>query len=155
LKELFVMALLTLVRGGGTVEFEVEEVDKEAGADDKVVEKPKEEQQDDICDCAKKCKDCHKPLASSTSVSVKEEKKLDESVKKAKAVMPAIDIPSHLSNNVLLKVIKHQIRILHADMDNTKEEARPSVKMNVSGADNDNRAAMARLMRANASRLRG
>jgi transitional endoplasmic reticulum ATPase len=155
LKELFVMALLTMVRGGVVDESEMEEVNEEAGADDKVAEKPEkpeEKQQDDVCTCAKKCKDCDKPLSSSTTASVDEGKKLDESTKKSKAVMPAVDIPPHLSNNVLLKVIKHQIRILHAEMDNTKDDVKPSVKISVAGAGDDNRAAMARLTIANARR---
>jgi transitional endoplasmic reticulum ATPase len=37
-------------------------------------------------------------------------------------IMPTVDIPEHLQDNLLLKVIKHQIKILHSEMDNSKDD---------------------------------
>ena len=47
--------------------------------------------------------------------------------------MPTVDIPEHLQDNLLLKVVKHQIAILHADMDNEGDEGPKSAKAKVDG----------------------
>jgi transitional endoplasmic reticulum ATPase len=136
LKELFVMALLSLVRGFKGEDFEIVERDEAASADedkgDSATNKEKE-RETDLCTCAIKCPTCTKPLPPASS-SDEAKKKADEATEateeaaKNKHVLPTVDIPEHLQDNLLLKVIKHQIRILHAEMDNTKEDAWPSGK---------------------------
>jgi AAA+ superfamily predicted ATPase len=93
LKELFVIALLTVARGG--VQAEDEETSEEAG--------------------------------TATSV-VEPESKQDGQKEGKKRVMPEVDIPTHLADNVLLKALGIQVKILLDEMDNTKEEDWPSEK---------------------------
>ncbi|KAJ4366256.1 hypothetical protein N0V83_007892 [Neocucurbitaria cava] len=154
LKELFVMALLSLGD-----DFEIVEAEEAASADDgeKKDESAKEKEASvDVCTCAKTCPTCSKPLPSTDKDDSEEAKKQDEAAeanaeaKKNKMVMPTVDVPEHLAENLLLKVIKHQIRILHAEMDNTEDGAKAK---KVKGGKTDGRAAqMRRLMRANAAR---
>ncbi|KAH7394500.1 proteasome-activating nucleotidase [Pyrenochaeta sp. MPI-SDFR-AT-0127] len=159
LKELFVMSLLSLVRGFKGDDFEIVDLEEAASVDEEtadasvtVMDKEKKEQ--DVCTCASKCNTCNKPLPSAiaTSPASSEAAKKDDEatevkkeLKANKMVLPTVDIPSHLSDNLLLKVIKHQIRILHADMDNTKEESGPADKKGgASGNTSLNRAAAIR-----------
>ncbi|OCK87812.1 P-loop containing nucleoside triphosphate hydrolase protein [Cenococcum geophilum 1.58] len=111
LKELFVMALLTVARGGPVPEEEVVEpvgpVEKAAGVMDA------------------------EPAAGNEKVDMNggeneatEAEKVEAPVKKR--TMPEVEIPEELRENVLLKVIKHQIRTLLDEMDNTKEDDWPS-----------------------------
>lgn len=139
LKELFVMALLSLVRGFKGDDFEIVEKEEAASANEDEADpnKPKEPEAEK-CTCATVCNTCQKPLpkpATDTSEAKKEdeEKETKQEVKKNKLVMPTVDIPEHLAENLLLRVIKHQIRILHADMDNTKEDSWPTSKKGISG----------------------
>jgi transitional endoplasmic reticulum ATPase len=160
LKELFVMALLSLVRGFKGEDFEIVEKDEAASADDEPEKaKEKDEEKTDVCTCASKCSTCQKPLPASSSSTA--EKKADEAIEAAeeasrnKHVLPHVNIPEHLQENLLLKVIKHQIRILHAEMDNTKEEAWPSGRKGVKGGDARKAAQMEAMRRANARRRAG
>jgi transitional endoplasmic reticulum ATPase len=121
MKELFVMALLSLVRGAKiSDDFELIEAPTPEEAEPTPTAAP------EVCTCATKCKDCQKPLpsAAATEATKKqdESKEADKEAKKNKMVMPTIDIPEHLQDNLLLKVIKHQIRILHSEMDNSKDD---------------------------------
>ncbi|RMZ67484.1 proteasome-activating nucleotidase [Pyrenophora seminiperda CCB06] len=160
LKELFVMTLLGLVRGATG---EDENVDVEEGIggrvedeDEKKGEKEGEEkaegkqEEKEVCTCAVKCATCHKPLPPAASGS-ETQKKADEGVEAEeeatsnKMVLPHVDIPEHLKNNVLLKVIKHRIGILHAEMDNTKEDSWPGGKVEMKGS--QSRAARMEAMR--------
>ena len=163
LKELFVMALLSLVRGFKGDDFEIVDAEEAASADeedpDKDVAAADDKKDTDVCTCAKTCSTCNKPLPKDNTPA---DKKIDEVIeagveaKKNKMSMPTVDIPEHLSENLLLKVIKHQIRILHAEMDNTKEESWPSGKKGIAGAKSGSYAAqMRRLMMANAARRGG
>ena len=45
--------------------------------------------------------------------------------------MPNVEIPDGLKDNLLLKVVKHQIAVLHADMNNEKDEGPASSKVKV------------------------
>lgn len=153
MKELFVMALLSLVRGFKGDDFEIvdaeeaEKAEKEASAADTTAKttasNDNDEGKTETCSCSQKCDKCGLLLE-------KEAKKKEEAaeakaeLKKAKMVMPTIDIPDELAENVLIKVIKHQIRILHAEMDNTKEDQWPSSKKELGGG----AAASAALQRA-------
>jgi len=141
MKELFVMALLSLVRGFKGDDFEM--VDAEEAEAETTEEVPSASSEvkvvdGDACTPQKICLACSQPLLSSSTAANdantggRDEAK--ETVKKTKMVMPVVDIPEHLRDNHLLKVIKHQIRILHAEMDNTKEDAWPSGKMGIGGA---------------------
>lgn len=153
LKELFVMALLSLVRGFKGDDFEI--VDKEEGiktpTPDTTPAEPSSSAitaaDSDVCTCSTKCGTCHKPLPA--------EKKEDElvaakeQVSTKESAIPTVDIPDELADNLLLKVIKHQIRILHDEMDNTKEDQWPSGKKGLgSGGSGGSAAAMMRAMRA-------
>ncbi|CAO2657834.1 Nn.00g070940.m01.CDS01 [Neocucurbitaria sp. VM-36] len=161
LKELFVMALLSLVRGFKGDDFEMVDPEEAESADEEKSENTTEavdrKASTDLCTCAKTCSTCNKPLpAANDSAEAKKEDEaaeVDAEAKKNKMIMPTVDVPEHLADNLLLKVIKHQIRILHAEMDNTKEEAWPTGKKGMAGGKaGGNAAAMRRMMRANAAR---
>jgi transitional endoplasmic reticulum ATPase len=140
LKELFVMSLLSLVRGFKGDDFEI--VDP-AEADSAPEDTPESSTpaapataEAEVCTCKTKCNDCGKPIAD-TKVSPQQaeinQKAAD--TKSSKRALAAIDIPEHLRDNLLIKVIKHQIRVLHAEMDNTKTEQWPSGKKSVGQLD--------------------
>ena len=152
LKELFVMALLGLVRGA-TGEDEDAGAEEGAGEDgeekgekkreegekvEKMAEKKKEDEE--VCTCAPRCVTCHKPLPPAAS-STETQKKINEAAEAEneatsnKMVLPHVDIPEHLKDNRLLKVIRQQIGILHAEMDNTKEESWPGGKDSIKGGE--------------------
>lgn len=128
LKELFVMALLSLARGTNEGDFEM--VDKEE-ADDKPADNGKamkvDEKEEGICICKPVCEKCSKPLLASSADMKKNDEAAEakQEAKKNKMAIPAVDIPAELKDNLLLKVVQHQIRVLHADMDN-EEDARPA-----------------------------
>ncbi|ORY15704.1 proteasome-activating nucleotidase [Clohesyomyces aquaticus] len=145
MKELFVMALLTLVRGHKFDYFEL--IEKEDGEKDEVANKSaqlptaEEKASASVCQCSKTCSTCGLPKetdqafnCTAQSAKGKSDPK-DEVNKKAKMALPEIEIPDPLAENLLLKVIKHQIRVLHAEMDNTSEEQWPSGKKQMSAAD--------------------
>jgi transitional endoplasmic reticulum ATPase len=129
LKELFVMGLLSLVRGVKHDDFEIVDADTESEiAGEENPSKPSAAKEDaakdtdkkpETCTCSKTCKDCGKPLEAAAKGNAD---KKEEEWKKNKMVMPTVETPEHLADNLLLKVVKHQMRILHAEMDNTKED---------------------------------
>jgi transitional endoplasmic reticulum ATPase len=129
MKELFVMALLSLARGFKGDDFEIVDKDEAASADGHNDQDPacskQQDQQPELCTCATKCAQCNKPLP--TPAQSETDKKKDEAseasseASKNKMVMPNVEIPDHLAENVLVRVVKHQIRILHAEMDNSKD----------------------------------
>lgn len=130
LKELFVATLLRLMRCLKGDDFEIEDADEAASVDEdkKPDDADAEKEEEEVCTCASKCATCQKPLPK---VETKKDGNKDDStlevkpssIENKKMVMPTVDIPSHLSENLLFKVIKHQIHILHVEMDNTKEES--------------------------------
>lgn len=139
MKELFVMALLSLVRGAKmSDEFEIVEAEEAAPT-------PPPAPAPEVCTCATKCKDCHKPLptahATEAAKKADEAREADGEAKKNKMVMPTVEVPEHLQDNLLLKVVKHQIRILHAEMDNSKDDEGKK-------KDGGNSKVMRKLMRA-------
>ncbi|KAF1955391.1 P-loop containing nucleoside triphosphate hydrolase protein [Byssothecium circinans] len=166
LKELFVGALLCLVRGFKGDDFEIVDVEEAASApsDDGDGEGKDADtlpaghdavegkEDDEVCTCASKCSTCGKPVPSPPMVTTppitdENPSKLspDPTTHKPKSI-PVVDIPDHLADNLLLKVIKHQIRVLHAEMDNTKTEEWPSGKRDVGIAAAESRA-QRRMMR--------
>lgn len=138
LKELFVMALLSLVRGFKGDDFEI--VDKEeadsAPEDEPAAEdtgdKTKDAKEQDICTCAAKCSTCGKPVpdpvtaataamtAAATASGVTTA--TPPHPLKIKDSIASVAIPDELKDNLLLRVLKHQIRVLVSEMDNTKVE---------------------------------
>lgn len=146
LKELFVMALLTLVRGFKGDDFEIVDTEEAASAPISETTAPTtanekqadEEKEDKVCTCKPTCTKCSKPLPPTTSDQ--ETKKKDEAaeakeeIKKNKMIIPTVDIPEDLKDNLLLKVVKHQIAILHADMDNENDEGPKISKVQVDSA---------------------
>ncbi|KAJ4988873.1 ATPase [Stagonosporopsis vannaccii] len=150
LKELFVMSLLALVRGFKGDDFEISDADESASARPSDAPAPtdrgnetKDDEKDEMCTCKPTCEKCFKPLppslaaASSSNQQVKKHDEATEAtqeVQRNKMVMPTIKIPDSLKDNLLLKVVKHEIAVLHADMDN--EDGPASAKMKVaSGGD--------------------
>lgn len=148
LKELFVMSLLSLVRGFKGDDFEIVDADDTASAPSSdapapTVEQPHNKQtavEEDTCTCKPTCEKCSKPLPPpSTSAIFPDQQvmKHDEAIEakqeiqKNKMVMPTVEIPDDLQDNLLLKVVKHQIAVLHADMDN--EDGPASAKLKVEG----------------------
>jgi transitional endoplasmic reticulum ATPase len=99
LKELFVIALLT-VAGGGTG------------------------QEDDVA-----------PNVETTTSEAKSMKKEEAKEPQKRRVVPEVDIPAALSDNVLLKVLRIQVKALLEEMDNTKEEDWLSGKNQSDGID--------------------
>lgn len=105
LKEMFVMSLLCLVRG-----FKGEDFEDAASTDENT------------------------PSTSSTTTKTTPpatEDKLDEvktDAAEGKMAIPKVDIPEELNENLLLKVIKYQIRILQAEIDDTKKDSWSSGK---------------------------
>jgi transitional endoplasmic reticulum ATPase len=131
MKELFVMALLSLARGFKGDDFEIVEKDEAESADgqeaDGTPASTTTGTKQETCTCATHCAKCDKPLPASASSSeaakkTDEANEADKEAKMNKMVMPTVEVPEHLQENVLLRVVKHQIRILHAEMDNSKEE---------------------------------
>ncbi|KAL5117292.1 hypothetical protein ACEQ8H_004851 [Pleosporales sp. CAS-2024a] len=121
LKELFVMALLSLVRGTKmSDDLDMVEND-EAGAS-----LAKEDAADpaETGMYATKCNDCGKMLpaakASEAAKKADDTKEADKEATKNKMVTPTVDIPAHLQSNLLLKVVKYQIGVL-CELDNTKD----------------------------------
>jgi transitional endoplasmic reticulum ATPase len=117
LKELFVWALLTVARGGSVEEEEVvsdkDESPKASNISDAtpdnglvVVESA------DVIKQASE--EPHEPAATKTTVV--------EAAPEKKIVVPEIEIPAHLQDNVLLTVIRGQIKMLLEEMDNTTKE---------------------------------
>jgi transitional endoplasmic reticulum ATPase len=155
LKELFVMALLSLVRGFKGDEFEMvdeEEAKKDGqgeknGAVDKA-DATKETKPDtpQACTCNKTCPTCNLPFETTVKQADEAAEKKKEA-KTARMVMPNVDIPEQYVDNLLLKVIKHQIRILHAEMDNTKPEDWVSGKKSMPGGEMSMQMAMMRAQR--------
>jgi AAA+ superfamily predicted ATPase len=148
LKELFVMALLSLVRGFKGDDFEI--VDAEDAQSDTAAPESadaaassSDKKDDETCTCSKKCDKCG--LLKEQEQKKQKEDAEKEEVKKARRVMPTVDIPEELSENLLLKVIKHQIRTLHAEMDNTKEDQWASGKKGFSGGDHGTAHLIARM----------
>ncbi|KAF2677023.1 proteasome-activating nucleotidase [Lentithecium fluviatile CBS 122367] len=150
LKELFVMSLLSLVRGFKGDDFEIVERDEADSAPEDTPEAststtaPEDEKKDgeaEVCTCASKCHTCGKAIPSpSTAASpqTKKEATVNENAadtNRSKLALSSLSIPEHLADNLLLKVIRHQIRVLHAEMDNTKTEEWPSGKKEVGGGD--------------------
>ncbi|KAH6518379.1 hypothetical protein HBI81_174530 [Parastagonospora nodorum] len=118
MKELFVMALLSLVRGIKVGD------DFEMVSEDDAKSPPREETPTpapEVCTCAAICKDCKKPLPTEAAKEADEAVEAKQEAGVNKLVMPTVEIPEHLQDNLLLKVIKHQIRILHAEMDNSND----------------------------------
>jgi transitional endoplasmic reticulum ATPase len=120
LKELFVMTFLSLVRGFKEEDFEIVEA-AESSTDGDAAATP--EEAEDVCTCKVKCPTCEKPLPPTTEDKKDdEETETKEEVERNKSVMPTVDVPAHLQDNLLLKIVQHSMRILHAEMDNTPEE---------------------------------
>ncbi|KAH8723265.1 proteasome-activating nucleotidase [Phaeosphaeriaceae sp. PMI808] len=123
LKELWVTALLGLARGFKGEEFEIVDKEEAASADGDGNKKDEELTIGETCTCATKCKECDKLLPSAAgSAGQALEKEKEKEKDKKRMVLSDVEIPEHLVDNVLLKVIKHQIRILHAEMDNSNGE---------------------------------
>jgi transitional endoplasmic reticulum ATPase len=138
LKELFVMALLSLVRGFKGDDFEIVEAAEADSAPEDEADvatstagaAPQEKKE--VCECKATCDKCGKPVAETPS-EVKT--KAATVAVKGKFVAPVVDIPSHLSDNLLLKVVRHQIRTLVAEMDNTEPEKWKSGKKEMSASE--------------------
>jgi transitional endoplasmic reticulum ATPase len=73
-------------------------------------------------------------------------KEVQEEAQRSKMAMPKVEVPDDLAENTLLKVVKHQIRVLHAEMDNTKEDNWPSGKSSIGGRRNGMKIIRARPM---------
>jgi SpoVK/Ycf46/Vps4 family AAA+-type ATPase len=125
LKELFVMALLTIARGGVGEDLDGEEIGEEIENQETSavehcnpwVEEKKEEKPEETT-----CVSC-KAL---TKLIAKDAEKQQEKKEPKKHTMPQVEIPQELRDIILLKVIKHQIKILLLEMDNTADDERPS-----------------------------
>jgi transitional endoplasmic reticulum ATPase len=123
LKELFVITLLTIARGG-TVEQE-EEIQEEKNEDAKssISTEPimvEHETGEGPGAKGEGAEVAVKVGAGATEKPEEEEKK--------KRVLPEVETPEHLRDNVLLKVVRAQLKMLLDEMDNTKEEDWPSGK---------------------------
>jgi transitional endoplasmic reticulum ATPase len=104
LKELFVMALLAIARGG---------------TGDEDAEKPVMVQRGDaVADVGK---------------DAREEGVPSEVPEKKRHVIPRVETPQSLEDNMLLKVLRSSLEILADEMDNTDEKEWPSTKKQAGG----------------------
>lgn len=134
LQELWVMSLLSIARGFKSEEFEIADKADAGGTENGVTDagesgKTADENGDGkegeakVCTCDTKCATCNLPKATATtSNSDATSPKTQAGEKKEKHVMPDVEIPEHLKGNLLLKVVRHQIRTLLEEMDNSKDE---------------------------------
>jgi transitional endoplasmic reticulum ATPase len=122
LKELFVIALLTIARGGVVEEEEIQE-EKNEDAKSSISTEPVMVEHETGEGAG--AKDESPEVAVSVGAGVTG--KLEEEEKK-KRVLPEVETPEHLRDNVLLKVVRAQLKMLLDEMDNTKEEDWPSGK---------------------------
>lgn len=141
LKELFVMALLSLVRGFKGDDYDIVGLEEATSAAASAATLPADEKkedgkmEDDLCTCRVKCATCSKPLLADRQ-EIQEADEATEAkseVKKNKIVMPTVEIPDSLKENLLLKVVQHQIGVLHRDMDNEKHKGPVSTKVKAGG----------------------
>jgi transitional endoplasmic reticulum ATPase len=102
LKELFVMSLLTVARGGMGLEEPDNGWDVVSGSNTPDEHPIKEDENDETCEG--------------------DDEEEDHITPKEKREVPAVDVPEHLKDNVLLRVIQQQVRVLLHEMDNTEEE---------------------------------
>jgi transitional endoplasmic reticulum ATPase len=128
LKELFVWALLTIARGGSVEEpDETADPDNDTPAEDAnasdstsnngLVVVEKEEIPSQASSAAQESAAAPAP-ASATTPSTE-----PAPAEKKKIVVPQVEIPAHLKDNLLLNIIRGQIRMLLEEMDNTKDAA--------------------------------
>lgn len=135
MKELFVIALLTIARGGHGDIIEDDDDDKasQAGGEEEGAKSPIDadpvivEHENpptphpapgaittaDATPLPGTC--CKAPLLPA-------ENKAAPPAPKKKRVLPDVDVPAHLRENLLLRVIKSQLKILVEEMDNTSED---------------------------------
>jgi transitional endoplasmic reticulum ATPase len=119
LKELFVIVLLTIARGGTGEEIEEEETvsaPEVPPSEDGHVVVEHEDAKEESVESAEKA----------TSEEAETEK--PPPTPKIKRTMPEVAIPEALQDSVLLKVIKGQVKMLLDEMDNTEEGNLPSGK---------------------------
>lgn len=129
LKELFVWALLTIARGGFVEEETGSEKDKspkdsdasDSTSNNGLVVVEKEEVPAQASDEAQE-------TASAKASGI------EAAPEKMKIVVPEVEIPTHLQDNLLLKVIRGQIRMLIEEMDNAKDDSAKK-KHRLPGAD--------------------
>jgi SpoVK/Ycf46/Vps4 family AAA+-type ATPase len=121
LKELFVIVLLTIARGGtgDEVEEEVPVAPETSPSEDGHVVVEHEDAKGESGDDGEKKEEDNE-----------EEKEAEKPAPppEIKRVMPEVEIPESLRDNVLLKVVKCQIKMLLDEMDNTEEGKWPSEK---------------------------
>ncbi|KAI8933543.1 hypothetical protein NX059_009280 [Plenodomus lindquistii] len=124
LKEVWVMALLSLMRGFEPSEDDGEEDEvngKEGGG---VNGGRKEQDKTEVCTCATTCATCHKLLPKpSLTIGTQTEEAVDiaAEARTKDCALADVPVPEHLVDNLLLKVIKHHIGVLRKEMDNTKD----------------------------------
>lgn len=116
MKELFVVTLLSVARGTPIDE----------GLGDIQVSKDSEEVQENIARSANHIGTTNQhasgtaPAAESGNVTPKRQ-------------VPKIEIPAHLEDNTLLKILRRELGTLLAEMDSTKDEDWPSEKQSIGG----------------------
>lgn len=114
LKELFVWALLTVARGGSVEE-------------DVVSDKEESPKGSNTCDTTPdnclvvESADVIKQASEETQESATAKTTIVEAAPQKKILVPEVEIPAHLQDNVLLKVIRGQIKMLLEEMDNAKD----------------------------------
>lgn len=129
LKELFVCALLTVARGGSVEEEEVVS-DKEASPKDSNTSDTTPDNGLVVVESA----DVIKQASEETQESATAKTTAVEVAPQKKILVPEVEIPAHLQDNVLLKVIRGQIKMLLEEMDNTKENSSAKKKDGLPGA---------------------
>jgi transitional endoplasmic reticulum ATPase len=120
LKELFVWALLNIARGGSAEEEEVV-----SGKDVSPEGSNASDSTSNNGLVVLELADVIKEASEETQESAATKTAVVEASPEKKMVVPEVDIPPHLQDNILLKVIRGQIRMLIEEMDNTKERSSP------------------------------
>lgn len=128
MKELIVMSLMTVARGGkGDAESDWEEVSEsptppaEEDKKDEEVEEDSDDSDDEI-DCEKCKKREIKKKRKEKKAKAKEAAEAEKQKQKKIRTVPVIEAPDELKENVLLKVMQQQVKILIHEMDNTEDE---------------------------------
>ncbi|KAK0660832.1 P-loop containing nucleoside triphosphate hydrolase protein [Cercophora samala] len=119
IRELFVSSLLALVRG-----FNPDSVEEDPQEDDAGDERSSTTGDGVIVDNPAIAEGDNAEVDRSQTAETKGQEKTDENKKEAKPkrVFPELDIPNHLQDNLLLKIIISQAKILFEEMDRDDDE---------------------------------
>jgi transitional endoplasmic reticulum ATPase len=138
LKELFIIALLTIARGADSEDVETtpespQTSDSSSSADGVVVEREDATIDNDIATAELGAESDNVPgeikaLLTTEKADAKAAKETKDPGPKKKKSIPQVEVPEALGDNLLLRVVRNQSQLLLDEMDNTDESEWPSGK---------------------------